>query len=78
MKVSNEITVFLAVNPNGDEVLLDSFPIRYGDEWTDERIDHFSIEDHNSAIIIPPGTIKKLTGKSISWENEPILFGNSK
>lgn len=77
MKVSNEITVFLAVNPNGDEVLLDSFPIRYEGQWTDERIDHFSIEEKNSAIIIPPGTIKKLTGKNISWDNEPILFGSS-
>lgn len=44
--------------------------------WTDERSTHdeeyFSIEDHNSAIVLPKGTIRRLTGRDLKWEDDPI------
>lgn len=43
---------------------------------TDERSAHdeeyFSVEDHNSAIVLPRGTIYKLAGRHLTWEDDPI------
>lgn len=54
MKIGEQTIIFLAVNKNGDEIILDNTPARQGEIWTDERSTHdeeyFSIEDHNSAI----------------------------
>lgn len=76
MKLGKQTIVFLAVNENGDEVILDNFPVRQGEVWTDERSAHdeeyFSVEDHNSAIVFPKGSIYKLTGKYLTWEDDPI------
>nr|DAY63278.1 MAG TPA: hypothetical protein [Caudoviricetes sp.] len=76
MKLGKQTIVFLAVNKNGDEVILDNFPVRQGRVWTDERSAHdetyFSPEDHNSAIVLPKGTIHRLTGRYLTWENDPI------
>lgn len=78
MKLGKQTIVFLAVNKNGDEVILDNFPVRQGEVWTDERSAHdeeyFSAEDHNSAIVLPRGTIKKMIGRSMSWEDEFVKF----
>ena len=78
MKLGKQTIVFLAVNKNGDEVILDNFPVRLGGVWTDERSAHdenyFSSEDHNSAIVLPRGTIKKMIGRSMSWEDEFVKF----
>ncbi len=78
MKLGKQTIVFFAVNKNGDEVILDNFPVRQGEAWTDERSAHddeyFSVEDHNSAIVLPRGTIKKMIGRSMSWEDEFVKF----
>lgn len=51
MKIGERTIAFLAVNKNGDEVILDNAPARQGEIWTDERSAHddeyFSVEDHN-------------------------------
>lgn len=76
MKTGEQIIIFLAVNKNGDEVILDNFPVRQGEIWADERSaydeEYFSVEDHNSAIVLPKGTIYKLTGKCLTWEDDPV------
>lgn len=58
------------------EIILDNTPARQGEIWTDERSTHdeeyFSIEDHNSAIVLPKGTIRRLTGRDLKWEDDPI------
>lgn len=75
MKLGKQTIVFLAVNKNGDEVILDNFPVRQGEAWTDERSAHdeeyFSVEDHNSAIVLPKGSIYMLTGRYLTWEDAP-------
>lgn len=52
------------------------FPVRQGEVWTDERSAHdeeyFSVEDHNSAIVLPKGSIYRLTGRYLTWEDDPI------
>lgn len=76
MKLGKQTIVFLAVNKNGDEVILDNFPVRQGEVWTDDRSAHdeeyFSVEDHNSAIVLPKGTIHRLTGSYLTWEDAPV------
>lgn len=76
MKIGEQTIIFLAVNKNGDEVILDNAPARQGEIWTDERSAHddeyFSVEDHNSAIVLPKGTIRRLTGRDLKWEDDPI------
>lgn len=76
MKIGEQTIIFLAVNKNGDEIILDNTPARQGEIWTDERSTHdeeyFSIEDHNSAIVLPKGTIRRLTGRDLKWEDDPI------
>lgn len=61
---------------DGDEIILDNTPARQGEIWTDERSAHddeyFSVEDHNSAIVLPKGTIRRLTGRDLKWEDDPI------
>lgn len=61
---------------NGDEIVLGNTPARQGEIWTDERSAHdeeyFSVEDHNSAIVLPRGTIYKLAGRHLTWEDDPI------
>lgn len=48
MKIGEQTIVFLAVNKNGDEVILNNAPARQGEIWTDERSAHdeeyFSVE----------------------------------
>ena len=55
MKIGEQTIVFLAVNKNGDEVILNNAPARQGEIWTDERSAHddeyFSVEDHNKSVI---------------------------
>ena len=76
MKLGKQTIVFLVVNENGDEVILDNFPVRLGGVWTDERSAHdenyFSVEDHNSAIVLPKGSIYMLTGRYLTWEDAPV------
>lgn len=76
MRIGERTIAFLAVNKNGDEVILDNAPARQGEIWTDERSAHddeyFSVEDHNSAIVLPKGTIRRLIGRDLKWEGDPI------
>lgn len=76
MKIGEQTIAFLAVNKNGDEVILDNAPARQGEIWTDEKSAHddeyFSVEDHNSAIVLPKGTIRRLIGRDLKWEDDPI------
>ena len=76
MKIGEQTIIFLAVNKNGDEIILDNTPARQGEIGTDERSTHdeeyVSIEDQNSAIVLPKGTIRRLTGRDLKWEDDPI------
>lgn len=55
---------WVAVHKNGDEVIFDFKPYRYND--------FFWVVDDGDDIYIPKGTIKKLIGKELSWQDEPV------
>lgn len=45
--------------------------------WTDESSNYLTeiydgIEAYNTCVYLPKGTIKFLTGKTITWDDEPI------
>lgn len=65
---------WVAVNKDGIEIISGVEPIRCGERWDcDEEIYYGSEPDYiNSSFAIPKGSIKKLIGRDITWENEPV------
>lgn len=58
---------WLAVDKNGKEFVYNSKPIRY-DEYFDE--DHFG--EGCVHVCLPQGSIKKLIGRELTWNDEPV------
>lgn len=66
-KRSNQIDLFLAVDKDGTESCCNVELIRRHDkpEWIDNCYEMCRVE-------LPKGTIQILTGKNITWEDNPI------
>ena len=60
---------YLAVEPNGNELIF-SEPPRRIDEYS--TCGWFSNSYSSQCVSVPRGTIKKITWKTITWEDEPI------
>lgn len=56
---------YLAVDADGAEYIYDALPERYEKEW---KIDMFE----ESCIGLPMGSIKKLIGRELTWDDEPV------
>lgn len=56
---------YLAVDADGAEYIYDALPERHEKEW---KIDMFE----ESCIELPMGSIKKLIGRELTWEDEPV------
>lgn len=69
---------FLVVNPDGKEVVFQRKPTRRDEIINRKRVTTwYPFSDiHDSApnyfVVLPPGSIKKLTGREITWTMEPI------
>ena len=75
---------YLAVDKNGDEAIFDSYPERDSsdlDEMYKQGYDYNTLLRENmlsvwsgaeNAIELPKGSIKKLIGKELTWNDEPI------
>lgn len=65
---------WLAVNKNGQEVVFNNKPSKCRGEWC--YYVEITIEGENGGyfeeIFIPKGSIKKLIGKDLTWDDEPI------
>ena len=67
---------YLCVNKNGEEKIFDDKPQR--DDFYDPRgearewiiADFYGADDYG--VSIPKGTINKLIGRSLTWEDEPV------
>lgn len=53
---------WLAVDKNGSEFIYDEFPKRDEEVW----------DTKFSYIPLPQGSIKKLIGRDLIWEDEPV------
>ena len=60
---------YLAVEPNGNELIFSEMPCRIDEHST---CGWFCSSNSTQCVNVPRGTIKKITGKSITWEDEPI------
>lgn len=74
---------YIAVQSWGDEVMFHNCPTRKGDKrwqylnfWQDDEV-YREIRKHTTcaqdySIVLPKGTIKKLIGRDMTWEDEPV------
>ena len=65
---------WLAVDKSSVECIFDNKPVRIDGQWDDiDYIVRGSINyDYHTGIVLPNGTIKKLIGKELTWEAEPV------
>jgi len=64
---------YVAVNKNGTEVIADELErnhYMYKNEWS-ESMD-ISGSDWNNAVELPKGSIEKLIGRKLTWEDESV------
>lgn len=52
---------WVAVDKTGEELISRTKPFRVGDYWIGDSIFH-----------LPKGSIKKLIGQELTWEDEPV------
>lgn len=55
---------WVAVDYNGIEGIYDSKPVRYNN--------CFWIQEWGDSVSLPKGSIEKLTGRTLTWNDEPI------
>lgn len=60
---------YLVVDRCGKEKIFQDEPKRDSGYWT---IDKDSIFNYPDMVFLPKGTIKKLIGREMSWEDDPI------
>jgi hypothetical protein len=66
------IMAWLAVDENGNEYIYSSKPSRdYSQSWNCCWAFE-AWEDEESLVQLPKGTIKKLIGRELAWNDEPI------
>lgn len=61
---------WLAVNKDGTEIMCKNKPIKFLYGWEDTEGEYESYCDYS--IILPSGSINKLIGRSLTWEDKPI------
>ena len=64
--------VYLAVNKDSSEVVSNTRIKRFKDYWVDEFFEHEF--DTIDVVFLPKGSIKKLIGRELTWEDNPVEF----
>lgn len=64
---------YFAVDSDGTEVCFNEKPVRKHDHLDIWYVPEDIYNDTNN-VCLPKGTIKKLTGKQLTWEDEPIAI----
>ena len=70
---------WVAVDAYSDEYIFQNKPTRDGSWWVDyiyEPRGRILEYHHNSDIRLPKGSIKKLIGRDLTWQDEPIELRN--
>ena len=68
---------WLAVNSCGCEEMFHNCPERIENRYWQDNIVYWEIREHTTcaddySIELPKGTIKKLIGKNLTWDDEPV------
>jgi hypothetical protein len=65
---------WLAVDKDGDEHIYGYIPEKDGDVWALPEIKNESWCFTYNYVSLPDGTIKRLIGRVLAWEDEPVEF----
>lgn len=69
-KIGGIVMAWVAVNRYGDEYIFEAFPERLTCVWAPTFCEYQDrVYDY---VELPKGTIKKLIGRELSWEDEPV------
>lgn len=60
---------WVAKNKDGSETIYEVQPYRHNDEWVSRKD---GLERPYQHFNIPQGSIKKLIGRELSWDDEPV------
>jgi hypothetical protein len=60
---------WVAKNKNGSETIYEVKPYKYNDEWVSRKDGWERPYQH---FDIPQGSIKKLIGRELTWNDEPV------
>lgn len=60
----------LVVDKDGTEIICKNKPIRFPSGWEDTEGEYEAYCDYS--IILPSGSIHKLIGQILTWEDEPV------
>lgn len=65
---------WLAVEKGGAELIFSSKPERIRYSWLGKLIGTYDDNSgiHELGVYLPKGTIEKLTGKCLTWSDEPV------
>lgn len=64
---------YLVVDKDGTESIHEKEPMRVADSFWDTSNDYKdNLERLPCDIFLPKGTIKKIIGKNLTWEDEPF------
>ena len=67
------MAAWLAVDKNGTEcIYADKKPLRGKDKFGPDSWDYRSDEAFYDFVELPPGSIKKLIGRELSWKDEAV------
>lgn len=61
---------YVAVNKDNNEVIFATYPKRFENHWVDDFFEHEF--DTNDVIFLPKGSIKKLIGRELTWEDDCV------
>lgn len=69
-KIGGIVMAWVAVNWNGDEYIYEAMPERFYHRWLPAICEY---QDRVYEYIeLPKGSIKKLIGRELSWNDEPV------
>lgn len=61
---------YVAVDKDGSEFIYCTRPVKVGNKYAVVHRSFFT--DGQSLVLLPTGTIKKLIGKKLTWDDDPI------
>lgn len=64
--------IWLAVDEDGDEVIFEEEPSRSSKCWCSD-----SYGSHECSMYLPKGSIEKLLGYPLTWENDAVCVADS-
>lgn len=73
-KLDRSDRVWLAVDASGDEFIYSQEPRRYRFRpyWYLPGVRYHPIEDPGTCMRLPRGTIRRVTGMIVKWDNDPV------